>query len=71
MPATICSSVLLPEPFSPTTQKVSPRSTVNDDISESPEVLVERQSIERCKFLESVFGIAVDRDSFSRRPENR
>ena len=27
MPATICSSVLLPEPFSPTMQKVSPRLT--------------------------------------------
>ena len=45
-------------------QKVSPRSTLERDITESPEVLMKGLSVERCKFFEPVFRIAVDRIAF-------
>ena len=53
MPATICSNVLLPDPFSPTMQKVSPRMDFEIDIAERPKIAVERNTIETREFFQT------------------
>ena len=40
MPATICSMVLLPDPFSPTMQNVSPRFDFESEILQGQEIAV-------------------------------
>ena len=61
MPATICSRVLLPEPFSPTMQKVSPRRHLEADVVQRPEIPVALQAVEGQQFLEPVARRSVDR----------
>ena len=60
MPATICSSVLLPEPFSPTMQKVSPRLISKADVVQRPEILVELKAAWSEQLFQPVAGRIVD-----------
>ena len=61
MPATICSSVLLPDPFSPTMQNVSPRFTSKLTSCSAQKSLWRLQAVEGQQFLQPVARRVVDR----------
>ena len=61
MPATICSRVLLPEPFSPTMQKVSPRFTSKLTSCSAQKSWWRFRRLKRQQFLEPVARRVVDR----------
>ena len=59
IPATICSRVLLPDPFSPMTECLS-AFDLKGDIAKRPKILVKRDAIQGQKLFQPVFRRTVD-----------